>query len=273
MTLGIIGGSGLYDMSEIQESQTHEIKTPYGMPSDEIVTGQVNGCKVAFLPEHGRGHHLLPSEVPYRANIWALKKLGCEYLLSVSAAGSLQPEISPGSLVLVDQYIDKTLGRERSFFGNGVAGHVPFGDPVCGLFRKEICQAAKDIKLPSIIDTGTYVCIEGPTFSTRAESRLHQSWGAQVVGMTNLPEARLAREAELSYASAVFVTDWDCWKERDDVDVPSILKILKQNTGAAQALIRQLAKRFAAGVVPAVSPQRGVAAYAIVTDKGLISET
>jgi 5'-methylthioadenosine phosphorylase len=224
------------------------------------------------VPRHGVGHRLLPSEIPYLANIWALKKLGCDYVLSISAGGSLNSEIAPGALVLVDQYIDRTQGRKRTFFGNGVVGHVPFADPVCGVLREGVAQAALDAGFEAVVPRGTYVCIEGPSFSTRAESRLFQSWGAHVVGMTNLPEARLAREAEISYASAVFITDWDCWKERDDVDVAAILEVLKQNVSHGHRLIRHLAKRFAKGLLPAVNPQQGVAQYAVVTDHQMIPQ-
>lgn len=270
--LGIIGGSGLYDIDDLKHREVVKVETPYGLPSDAIITGTLEAQKVAFLPRHGVGHRLLPSEIPYRANIWALKEIGCNYVLSISAGGSLHPDIEPGAMVLVDQYIDRTQGRDRSFFGHGIVGHVPFADPVCRVLTEAAAQAALDAELTRVVSQGTYVCIEGPSFSTRAESRLFQSWGGHLVGMTNLPEARLAREAEISYASAVFVTDWDCWKDRDDVDIREILRILKENTSQGRALIRHLAKRFAKGLLPAVNPQQGVAEYAIVTDQNIIPQ-
>ncbi|HEY4222992.1 MAG TPA: S-methyl-5'-thioadenosine phosphorylase [Myxococcota bacterium] len=265
MILGVIGGSGLYDMSGISDVKRVVVETPWGLPSDEIVTGVLEGTSVAFLPRHGRGHRFSPTEVPYLANVAALKKLGCEFVVSVSAVGSLKEEIVPGHLVVVDQFIDRTTHRERTFFGNGIVGHVPFADPVCPTLRPILLAAARATKAP-VTDGGTYVCIEGPTFSTRAESHLFRSWGASVVGMTNLPEARLAREAGLSYATLALATDYDCWRESDEgVSVEAVIAVLQKNVAAAQEAVRGVAKALAQPGAPKTSPFQHVAKDAIMT--------
>lgn len=264
--LGVIGGSGLYEVSTLRDVESVSLDTPYGQPSDELVLGTLEGTRIAFLPRHGRGHRYTPSEVPYRANLWALKALGCEFVLSVSATGSLREELAPGHLVVVDQFIDRTVGRARSFFGDGLVGHVGFGDPVCETLRGIVLDAARDTSAPAVHDGGTYVCIEGPTFSTRAESILYQSWGVSVVGMTNLPEARLAREAGLSYATLALVTDYDCWHHAEaEVSVESVLAVLRQNVRVAQEVVVKTAAALARVDAPRVSPYRTAAAHALMT--------
>jgi 5'-methylthioadenosine phosphorylase len=263
--LGVIGGSGLYDMAGLQDVERVALETPWGLPSDEIVLGTLEGTRTAFLPRHGRGHRFTPTEVPYRANLWALKKLGCSFVVSVSAVGSLKEDIAPGHLVVVDQFIDRTTSRPRSFFGEGIVGHVPFGDPVCPTLRKILLQAARAAHT-DVVDGGTYVCIEGPTFSTRAESELFRSWGASVVGMTNLPEARLAREAGLSYATLALATDYDCWYAgHDDVSVEAVVAVLKKNVARAQETVRRVAALLAAPEAPRASPYRDVVRGAVMT--------
>lgn len=242
--LGVIGGSGLYQMEALTDVEEVVVDTPFGPPSDALITGQLDGVEVVFLARHGRGHTLTPSEVPYRANLWALKSLGVDWVLSVSAVGSLREAIVPGHLVIVDQFIDRTKDRVSSFFGDGCVAHVPFGDPVCSTLRQLLLTAARSTEA-TVHDGGTYVAMEGPAFSTRAESNLYRSWGADVIGMTNLPEAKLAREAELCYATVAMVTDFDSWHDdHDNVDVASVLAVMKSNTEKAQALVLQLAKLF-----------------------------
>ena len=214
------------------------LDTPFGAPSDAFVTGRLEGVRCIFVPRHGRGHRFTPSEVNYRANIWGLKKLGARFVISVSAVGSLRADIEPGHLVCVDQFLDRTRGRPNTFFGEGVVGHVQFGDPVEPAMRAVLLEAARATDA-TVHDGGTYVCIEGPTFSTRAESNLFRQWGCSVVGMTNLPEARLAREAELAYATLALSTDYDCWHDgHDEVSVEAVLEIIKHNVATAKQVIR-----------------------------------
>lgn len=268
--LGVLGGSGLYDMAALQGVETTSVDTPFGAPSDDLVVGTLEGLRVAFLPRHGRGHRYTPSEVPYKANIWALKHLGCEFVVSVSAVGSMKEDIAPGHLVVVDQFIDRTVSRPRTFFGEGVVGHVGFGDPVCETLRRIVLAAAQETSAP-VKDGGTYICIEGPTFSTKAESRLFRSWGVDVIGMTNLPEARLAREAGMSYATLALATDYDCWHETEEpVSVDAVIQILMKNVSTAQDVIRGVAKRLAAEDAPKRSPHSDAAASAIMTARDLI---
>lgn len=263
--LGVIGGSGLYAMDELQDVSSKTIVTPYGMPSDDILLGTLRGTRVAFLPRHGRGHRFTPSEVPYRANIWALKSLGVPYILSVSAVGSMKENIEPGHMVLVDQFIDRTTDRARSFFGDGIAGHVTFADPICETLRGYALESARKTKA-TIQDRGTYICIEGPTFSTRAESMLFRSWGVDVIGMTNLPEARLAREAGMSYATLALATDYDCWhEEEENVSVEAVIATLKNNVANAQDVITNLAERLGADDVSATSPVADASKHAVMT--------
>jgi 5'-methylthioadenosine phosphorylase len=239
--LGIIGGSGLYDLPELEVIEEREVLTPYGLPSDKVVLGRVGHLDVAFLSRHGRGHRLTPTELPYRANVYALKSLGVTHLLSVSAVGSLRDEIAPLSLVLPDQIIDRTFARPRTFFGEGAVAHVGIADPFCPELRSTLHDATAALERPVFSD-GTYVCIEGPQFSTRAESNLYRSWGASVIGMTAMPEARLAREAELCYACLALATDYDVWHETEaDVSVELVVENLKANVLAAREAIRRLA--------------------------------
>jgi 5'-methylthioadenosine phosphorylase len=225
-------------MPGLTNTREERVETPFGEPSDAFVLGDLEGRKVVFLARHGRGHKLLPSELNFRANIYAMKKLGVERILSVSAVGSLKEEHKPTDFVVPDQFIDRTFHRESTFFGNGIVGHVAFGDPVCGTVAKTIagaCGTAGVVGKPG----GTYVCMEGPQFSTRAESNLYRSWGADVIGMTNLQEAKLAREAEICYATMAMVTDYDCWHEgHDDVTVEQILAVLNQNAENAAKVVR-----------------------------------
>ncbi|HEX3436653.1 MAG TPA: S-methyl-5'-thioadenosine phosphorylase [Pseudacidobacterium sp.] len=236
--IGIIGGSGLYAMPGLSNTREERVSTPFGEPSDAFVLGELEGRKVVFLARHGRGHKLLPSELNFRANIYALKKLGVERILSVSAVGSLKEEHKPTDFVVPDQFIDRTFHREATFFGNGIVGHVAFGDPVCATVATAIADGCA---VSNVVGKkgGTYVCMEGPQFSTRAESNLYRSWGADVIGMTNLQEAKLAREAEICYATMAMVTDYDCWHEgHDDVTVEQIVAVLNQNAANAAKVVR-----------------------------------
>lgn len=239
-TIGFIGGSGLYDVDGMTARREVEISTPFGYPSDKIVLGEIEGARCAFLPRHGRGHRVSPSELPARANIYALKSLGVERLVSVSAVGSLREELRPLDLVIPDQIIDRTRERPSTFFGDGVVAHVGFADPFCAPLRRAAIRAAGDAA--TVHDGGVYVVIEGPQFSTRAESAMHRAWGASVVGMTALPEARLAREAEMCYATLAFVTDYDVWREsEDDVTVEMVVQNLMRNVETAQGIVRRIA--------------------------------
>ena len=236
--IGIIGGSGLYSMPGLTGAHEVMVETPFGEPSDAFVLGELEGRKVAFLSRHGRGHRILPSELNFRANIYAMKKLGVSRILSVSAVGSLKQEHKPTDFVVPDQFIDRTFLRTATFFGDGIVGHVAFGDPVCGTVAAAIVKACADVGVTGK-QGGTYVCIEGPQFSTRAESNLYRSWGADVIGMTNLQEAKLAREAEICYATMAMVTDYDCWHEsHDDVTVDQIVAVMHQNAGNAASVVR-----------------------------------
>lgn len=246
IVVGVIGGSGLYDIEGIEDLEEITLETPFGAPSDAFICGRLEGVRCVFVPRHGRGHRFLPSEVNYRANIWGLKKLGARHVLSVSAVGSLEAEVEPGHLVCPDQFIDRTRGRQGTFFGEGAAGHVQFGDPISPELRQILLDAARSVSSTTVHDGGTYVCIEGPTFSTRAESNLFRSWGCRVVGMTNLPEARLAREAELAYATLALSTDYDCWYEgHDEVSVESVIAVIKQNVASAKRVLRAAIKTLA----------------------------
>ena len=253
---GIIGGSGLYRMDGLQDVREVTLETPFGAPSDALALGTLDGVRVAFLARHGRGHALLPSEIPFRANIWALKKLGVEYLLSVSAVGSLVEHMAPRDMVLPDQFIDRTMRRDGSFFGRGAVAHISFAQPVCAALTDVVAAAFADCALPQtrLHRGGTYVCVEGPAFSTYAESQLYRSWGAALVGMTNLPEARLAREAEIAYATLALVTDFDCWHP-DHASVTAEMAIgnLLHNAENAQTVLRACIKRLAAAPPPSAA--------------------
>jgi 5'-methylthioadenosine phosphorylase len=246
-TIGIIGGSGLYQMEALQDVREVSLDTPFGPPSDAFVTGTLEGMPVAFLARHGRNHHLSPSEIPFRANIHALKQLGVSYVIAASAVGSLQADASPLDMVVPDQFIDRTRERRSTFFGEGVVAHISFADPVCPQLAQVLADAIAELELPQVglHRGGTYVCIEGPAFSTQAESHLYRSWGGTVVGMTNLPEAKLAREAEMAYATLALVTDYDCWHpDHGSVSVEMVIDNLKRNAANAQRAIQQTVRRL-----------------------------
>jgi 5'-methylthioadenosine phosphorylase len=238
--IGVIGGSGVYQIDGLEGASWVKVKSPWGKPSDEVLVGRLGGIPIAFLPRHGRGHVHAPSDVPYRANIDALKRLGCTDLIAVSAVGSLREDYRPGDFVLVDQYIDRTFARPKSFFGAGCVAHVGFSHPTCPRLSAHCAQAARQAGV-TVHEGATYIAMEGPQFSTLAESRLYRSWGADVIGMTGMPEAKLAREAELCYASVAMVTDYDCWHPgHDAVDVAAVIRILTANAGNARALVAAL---------------------------------
>ena len=264
--IGIIGGSGLYSMPGLTNVREERVETPFGAPSDALVLGELEGRKVAFLARHGRGHKLLPSELPFRANIYAMKMLGVEYILSVSAVGSLKEEHKPTEFVIPDQFIDRTFARNATFFGEGIVGHVAFGDPVCAVTSKALAAACKTVGVVGKLG-GTYICMEGPQFSTRAESNLYRSWGADVIGMTNLQEAKLAREAEMSYATLAMVTDYDCWREgHDAVTIEEIVAVLHQNADNGGKVVREAVK-----LLPKTpSPFADALKYAILTQPDAI---
>lgn len=264
--IGIIGGSGLYKMDALKNVQEVKLSTPFGDPSDELIVGELEGAKVAFLARHGRNHHLLPSDLPFRANIHALKQLGVEYIISASAVGSLQEAIKPLDMVIPDQFIDRTKNRISTFFGEGIVAHIAFGDPVCGNLTNVLADAVRSLNLPDIDlhRGGTYVCMEGPAFSTKAESNLYRSWGGSIIGMTNLPEAKLAREAEIAYATLALVTDYDCWhNDHDNVTVDMIIANLQRNALNAQKVIQATVKRLNAN--PPQSVAHSALKFAILT--------
>jgi 5'-methylthioadenosine phosphorylase len=237
MKIGIIGGSGLYNLKELEKVDKVQLDTPFGEPSSDFLTGEVHNIPVIFIPRHGLGHVLLPTEIPFRANIWGLKKLGVTHLISVGAVGSLKEEIIPGHMVFPDQFIDLTRHRTSTFFGNGVVGHVQFGDPVCPKLSEKLVEAAQTVGA-TIHLGGTYICMEGPAFSSRAESLLYRSWGADVIGMTNAQEAKLAREAEMAFASIALATDYDCWHvSESEVNVEDIIKVMHENVETARRII------------------------------------
>ncbi len=237
--IGIIGGSGLYHMEGLRDRREVHVPTPFGDPSDPIVVGTLDDVSLAFLPRHGRGHRLSPTEIPVRANIYALKSIGVQRVISISAVGSLREDLKPLDLVVPDQLIDRTRERPSTFFGQGIVVHVGFADPFCEALRRAAIDAAGDDA--TVHDGGAYVAIEGPQFSTRAESAVHRGWGASVVGMTALPEARLAREAELCYVTLAFVTDYDVWRQdEDDVSVDIVVKNLSRNVQTSQSIIRRM---------------------------------
>ena len=237
--IGVIGGSGLFQMAGLEAVRRVDVKTPFGKPSDKLVRGRLGAAELIFLPRHGVGHRWLPTEVNYRANIFAMKKLGVERLISVSAVGSLRAEIAPGHVVVPDQFIDRTTQRPSTFFGKGLVAHVSLADPFCPQFARNLVEAAA-AEGAQVHSGGTYICMEGPQFSTRAESHLYRSWGAHVIGMTNLQEAKLAREAEICFGTLALATDYDCWNEHaGDVEIEQVLAVLKQNVELAQRTIRR----------------------------------
>jgi 5'-methylthioadenosine phosphorylase len=265
--IGVIGGSGLYAMEGLEHVREVQVDTPFGPPSDAYIVGTLQGRELVFLPRHGRGHRIAPASLNFRANIYGLKALGVEWVISVSAVGSMREEIRPGDLVLPDQFIDRTHSRPSTFFDQDVVAHVAFADPVCKVMIQALYTAASQAEA-TVHSGGTYLCIEGPQFSTRAESRLYRQWGVDVIGMTNLPEARLAREAELCYATLALATDYDCWHESaSDVDIGSILAILQRNV--------QLAQQVIASTVPQLQGERFCACrtalqYALITAPAMI---
>ena len=236
--VGVIGGTGLYALDGLGQTERIQVETPFGQPSSDILRTTISGTEVLFLARHGEGHVLTPTELNSRANIYALKSLGASWCISVSAVGSLQDELEPGDFVIPDQLIDRTRLRENSFFGDGIVAHVSFADPFCPVLSRVLSESARRIHKKKVHTGGTYICMEGPAFSTRAESQLYRSWGASLIGMTALPEAKLAREAEMSYAILATVTDYDCWRSREaDVEVSEILKVLSENVDSARKVI------------------------------------
>ena len=247
--IGVIGGSGLYQMEGLGDVEEQTVETPFGNPSDAFTIGTLGQERVAFLPRHGRGHTLLPSELPFRANIYAMKLLGVERIISISAVGSLREELKPMDIVIPDQFLDRTRGRISTFFGGGIAAHVTFADPVCKELADTIEEAArKEARGVDVHRGGTYVCMEGPAFSTKAESELYRSWNMDVIGMTNLQEAKLAREAEICYSTVAMVTDYDCWHpEHDSVTIEMVIDYLNRNAANAQRIIAETVSRLARG--------------------------
>jgi 5'-methylthioadenosine phosphorylase len=264
--IGIIGGSGLYKMEALSEIQEIKVPTPFGDPSDAIILGTLEGTRVAFLARHGRHHTLMPTELPFRANIYALKSLGVEYIISASAVGSLLEQVKPLDMVIPDQFIDRTRQRVSTFFGDGIVGHISFGDPICETLAHLVGEAIASLQLAEVTlhRGGTYICMEGPAFSTKAESNLYRSWGGTIIGMTNLQEAKLAREAEIAYATVALVTDYDCWHEdHDSVTVEMVIQNLQKNAQNAQRVIQETVKRLSQSYPP--SKAHDALKYAIIT--------
>ncbi len=247
--IGIVGGSGLYELDGLTDKKWHRVDSPFGRPSDDLLFGQLGEHKVVFLPRHGRGHKIPPHQIPYLANIDALKRAGVQQVISVSAVGSLREDRPPGDFVVVDQFIDRTLRTPKTFFSTGLTAHVSVGHPTCRRIMADLFATGKSLQLP-IHEGGTYVVMEGPQFSSVAESKLHRSWGADVIGMTNMPEAKLAREAELCYASIAMVTDFDCWHpQHDHVDVAQVVKVMHENGAKVRTLLSE--------VIPVVAKHEG----------------
>lgn len=267
--IGVIGGSGLYEMEGLKNIREQNVRTPFGDPSDTFIIGELAGTEIIFLPRHGRGHLLMPSEINYRANIWGMKTLGVTHIISVSACGSLLEEIKPGCIVVIDQFIDRTRGRNATFFGEGCAAHVNFADPICSDLAAILVETSQELKI-NVHVGGTYICMEGPAFSTRAESHLYRSWGATVIGMTNLTEAKLAREAEIAFAALALATDYDCWRGTEaDIDINELIATMDKNVHNAKAIIAAAANRipseFSCKCFSAVR-------YSILTSKEAIPE-
>ena len=264
-SIGIIGGSGVYDIEGLSHKRWERVESTFGEPSDELLFGELNGIKLAFLPRHGRGHRIPPSEINFRANIDALKRAGVSDVISVSAVGSLREGLPPGAFVIVDQFIDRTFAREKSFFGTGLVAHVSMAHPVCHRLGDHLEAAARDAGI-MVVRGGTYLVMEGPQFSSLAESELYRQWGCDVIGMTNMPEAKLAREAELCYATVGMVTDYDCWHpNHDDVTVEQIIGVLLANADKARALVQQAAPRIAADADACTCGCRTVLQHALIT--------
>jgi 5'-methylthioadenosine phosphorylase len=262
--IGVLGGSGLYAMDALEQPEWRTVETPWGAPSDDILTGAIAGIRFAFLPRHGRGHPISPTDINYLANIDALKRIGCTDLLALSAVGSLREELPPGRFVVADQFIDRTVARRSSFFGTGMVAHVSMADPVCPRLAG-LAAAAGTRAGAAITEGGTYVAIEGPQFSTRAESHMYRAWGADIIGMTAMPEAKLAREAELPYALVGMVTDYDCWRAGEaHVEVSEVLKVMHDNADTARRLVLEFARLLPASRTP--SPIDTCLDFALVTD-------
>lgn len=270
-TIGVIGGSGLYRMGGMTDVEEVAVETPFGNPSDVITLGKVEGVSMAFLPRHGRGHRLSPTEIPVRANIWALKSLGVEWVVSVSAVGSLREHIAPRDLIIPNQLFDRTKSRVNSFFEGGLVVHVAFADPFCSTLSKLLLEAARELGDVKVHEGGTYVCMEGPLFSTRAESYVYRSWGMDIIGMTALPEAKLAREAELCYATIACATDYDSWHESEEsVTVEMVIGNLSANVTNAQRILRSVAKKIPADRSANTCECPSALATAILTDRSQI---
>jgi 5'-methylthioadenosine phosphorylase len=264
--IGIIGGSGLYQMPELTDIREVEVETPFGKPSDAFIIGTLEGERVAFLPRHGRGHKLTPTELPFRANIYAMKLLGVDYILSVSAVGSLREDYAPTDFCIPDQFFDRTRARaeESTFFGEGIVAHIPFSHPVCEELGDILEAACKTVENLTVHRGGTYICMEGPAFSTKAESNVYRAWGMDIIGMTNLQEAKLAREAEIAYATLALVTDYDCWHEdHDSVTLEMVIGYLTKNVRNAQLVLKEAVRRVAAKQTP--NPFAGKTQSAIFT--------
>ena len=268
-TVGVIGGSGLYEMEGLTDIRSIKVETPWGSPSDELMEGKLGDTKMVFLPRHGRGHKIMPTEVNYRANIYAMKKLGVSWIVSVSVVGSMRDEIAPGHVVIPSQFFDQTKGRVSTFFGDGIVAHVSMADPVCPRLSQALYTATK--KLGATVHRGgMYICIEGPQFSSRAESNIYRKWGVDVIGMTNMPEAKLAREAEICYATLALSTDYDCWHEAHaDVTVEDIIETLTKNVELARRVIREVVS-----IIPEREdcPCSNALRNAIITPKEAITE-
>ncbi|HUH04777.1 MAG TPA: S-methyl-5'-thioadenosine phosphorylase [Kofleriaceae bacterium] len=270
--IGVIGGSGIYDLPGLTNVDEVEVETPFGSPSDRYVTGRLGDARLVFLARHGRGHRVLPHEINYRANIFGMKKLGAQWMISLSAVGSMREEIRPGDMVIVDQFFDRTNGRASTFFGDGIAAHVSFGDPVSPVLAQALHRAASETMAGTPVTVhqgGTYMVMNGPQFSTRAESNVYRGWGVSVIGMTNMPEAKLAREAEISYATIALATDYDCWHEEEaDVSVDAVIAVVKRNAANARKVIAA-----AVALVPAEHTCIAATAlqHAIMTDPAAVS--
>jgi len=267
--LGVIGGSGLYHMQALKVLREEAVETPFGAPSDSLILGEIGGARLAFLPRHGKGHRIPPSEINFRANIFAMKKLGVGRIISVSAVGSMKEDLPPGHIVIPDQFIDRTHRRISTFFTDGMVGHVAFADPVCRDLCGEVARAGAEAGA-DVHAGGTYICIEGPQFSSRAESHVYRQWGVDVIGMTNVTEAKLAREAGICYATVALVTDYDCWREEEEaVTVEAVMEIMHKNVELAQRLVEKAAGRLTGARNCACAD---AARHAVVTDKSVIPE-
>ncbi len=263
--IGILGGSGLYDIEGLTNQRREKVHSPFGEPSDELCFGELEGVQLVFLPRHGRGHRLPPSEINFRANIDALKRAGVTDILSVSAVGSLNPDLPPGTFVIVDQFIDRTFARTKSFFESGLVAHVSMAHPVCARLGDHIESAAREAEIP-VVRGGAYLVMEGPQFSSRAESELYRSWGCDVIGMTNMPEAKLAREAEICYATIAMVTDFDCWHpDHDNVTVEAVIEVLQSNAHKARSLVGSLVPKLGDHQGPCAEGCQRALEYSLIT--------